>query len=42
VEQAKLGLPHLEDRDKLQAGYEALIEKLAPLVKQGVAAAIYK
>ena len=30
-----------EDRAKLQAGYEALIEKLAPLVQAGLAAAIY-
>jgi beta-galactosidase/beta-glucuronidase len=29
------------DRDELQAGYEALMEKLEPLVKQGLAAAIY-
>ena len=42
VEQAQLGIPQtFEDRAKLQAGYEALIEKLEPLVKQGLAAAIY-
>ncbi|HKA01793.1 MAG TPA: glycoside hydrolase family 2 TIM barrel-domain containing protein [Candidatus Solibacter sp.] len=35
------GYRTFEDRDKLQAGYEALIEKLAPLVKQGLGAAIY-
>jgi beta-galactosidase/beta-glucuronidase len=35
------GYRTFEDRAKLQAGYEALIEKLAPLVKQGLAAAIY-
>ena len=35
------GYRTFEDRDKLQAGYEGLIEKLEPLVKQGLAAAIY-
>lgn len=30
-----------EDRARLQAGYEGLIEKLEPLVKQGLAAAVY-
>jgi beta-galactosidase/beta-glucuronidase len=35
------GYRTFEDRAKLQAGYEALIEKLAPMVKQGLAAAIY-
>ena len=35
------GYRTFEDRAKLQTGYEALIEKLAPLVKQGLAAAIY-
>jgi beta-galactosidase/beta-glucuronidase len=35
------GYRTFEDRAKLQAAYEALIEKLAPLVKQGLAAAIY-
>jgi beta-galactosidase/beta-glucuronidase len=35
------GYRTFEDRAKLQAGYEALIEKLAPLVKQGLAAAVY-
>jgi beta-galactosidase/beta-glucuronidase len=35
------GYRTFEDRAKLQAGYEALIEKLAPLVKEGLAAAIY-
>jgi hypothetical protein len=35
------GYRTFEDRAKLQAGYEALMEKLAPLVKQGLAAAIY-
>jgi len=29
------------DRPQLQAGYESLIDKLAPLVSQGLAAAIY-
>ena len=35
------GYKTFEDRDKLEAGYEGLIEKLEPLVKQGLAAAIY-
>src|SRR5262249_6897443 len=35
------GYRTFEDRGKLQAGYEALIEKLEPLVKQGLAAAVY-
>jgi len=35
------GYRTFDDRDKLQAGYEALIEKLEPLVKQGLAAAVY-
>lgn len=35
------GYRTFEDRAKLQAGYEALIEKLEPLVRQGLAAAIY-
>jgi hypothetical protein len=35
------GYRTFEDRDKLQAGYEGLIEKLAPLVKEGLAAAVY-
>jgi hypothetical protein len=35
------GYRTFEDRAKLQAGYEALIEKLAPLVKQGLGAAVY-
>ena len=35
------GYRTFEDRAKLQAGYEALIEKLEPLVKQGLAAAVY-
>lgn len=35
------GYRTFEDRAQLQAAYEALIEKLAPLVKQGLAAAIY-
>jgi hypothetical protein len=35
------GYRTFEDRYKLQAGYEALIEKLGPLVKQGLAAAVY-
>ncbi len=35
------GYRTFEDTAKLQAGYEALIEKLEPLVKQGLAAAVY-
>jgi beta-galactosidase/beta-glucuronidase len=35
------GYRTFEDRAKLQAAYEALIDKLAPLVKDGLAAAIY-
>jgi beta-galactosidase/beta-glucuronidase len=35
------GYRTFEDREKLQTGYEGLIEKLEPLVKQGLAAAIY-
>ena len=35
------GYRTFEDRAKLQAGYEELMEKLEPLVKQGLAAAIY-
>jgi beta-galactosidase/beta-glucuronidase len=35
------GYRTFEDRAKLQAGYEALIEKLAPLVQAGLAAAVY-
>jgi beta-galactosidase/beta-glucuronidase len=35
------GYRTFEDRAKLQAGYEDLIQKLEPLVKQGLAAAIY-
>jgi hypothetical protein len=35
------GYKTFEDRATLQAGYEGLIEKLEPLVKQGLAAAIY-
>ncbi len=35
------GYRTFDDRAKLQAAYEALIGKLAPLVKQGLAAAIY-
>ena len=35
------GYRTFEDRAKLQTGYEGLIEKLEPLVKQGLAAAIY-
>ena len=35
------GYRTFEDRAKLQAGYEALIDKLEPLVKQGLSAAIY-
>jgi hypothetical protein len=35
------GYRTFEDLPKLQAGYEGLIEKLEPLVKQGLAAAIY-
>jgi hypothetical protein len=35
------GYKTFEDRVQLQAAYEGLIEKLAPLVKQGLAAAIY-
>jgi beta-galactosidase/beta-glucuronidase len=35
------GYRTFEDRAKLQAGYEDLMAKLEPLVKQGLAAAIY-
>ena len=35
------GYRTFEDLPKLQAGYEGLIEKLEPLVKRGLAAAIY-
>jgi beta-galactosidase/beta-glucuronidase len=35
------GYKTFEDRAQLQAAYEGLIEKLAPLVKEGLAAAIY-
>jgi len=35
------GYRTFEDRAKLQAAYEGLIEKLEPLVKRGLAAAIY-
>jgi beta-galactosidase/beta-glucuronidase len=35
------GYRTFEDQAKLQTGYEGLIEKLAPLVRQGLAAAIY-
>jgi hypothetical protein len=35
------GYKTFEDRAALEAGYEGLVEKLAPLVKQGLAAAIY-
>jgi beta-galactosidase/beta-glucuronidase len=35
------GYRSFQDRAALQAGYEALIEKLEPLVKQGLAAAVY-
>jgi hypothetical protein len=35
------GYVGFEDRAKLQAGYEELMQKLEPLVKQGLAAAIY-
>lgn len=35
------GYRTFEDRAKLQAGYEDLMQKLEPLVKQGLAAAIY-
>ena len=35
------GYRTFDERAKLQAAYEGLIEKLAPLVKQGLAAAIY-
>jgi beta-galactosidase/beta-glucuronidase len=35
------GYRTFDDRAKLQTAYEGLIEKLAPLVKQGLAAAIY-
>ena len=35
------GYRSFEDRTKLQAGYEDLMQKLEPLVKQGLAAAIY-
>ena len=35
------GYRSFEDRTKLQAGYEDLMQKLEPLVKQGLAAAVY-
>jgi len=35
------GYRTFDDRGKLQAAYDGLIEKLEPLVKQGLAAAIY-
>jgi len=35
------GYRTFEDREKLQEGYTALIEKLEPLVRQGLAAAVY-
>jgi beta-galactosidase/beta-glucuronidase len=35
------GYRTFDDRAKLQTGYEGLIEKLEPLVKKGLAAAIY-
>jgi beta-galactosidase/beta-glucuronidase len=35
------GYRTFEDRAKLQAGYEDLMQKLEPLVKQGLAAAVY-
>jgi hypothetical protein len=35
------GYQQFEDLSKLQAGYEGLIAKLEPLVKGGLAAAIY-
>jgi hypothetical protein len=35
------GYKTFEDRAALQAAYEGLIEKLAPLVKNGLSAAIY-
>ncbi len=35
------GYRTFEDREKLQTAYEGLMEKLEPLVKQGLAAAIY-
>jgi len=35
------GYRTFDDRAKLQAAYEALIEKLEPLVRQGLAAAVY-
>jgi hypothetical protein len=35
------GYRTLDDQAKLQTAYEGLIEKLGPLVKQGLAAAIY-
>jgi hypothetical protein len=35
------GYRTFQDRAALQAAYEGLIEKLAPLVKQGLAAAVY-
>jgi beta-galactosidase/beta-glucuronidase len=35
------GYRTFEDRTKLQAGYEDLMQKLEPLVRQGLAAAIY-
>jgi beta-galactosidase/beta-glucuronidase len=35
------GYRTFEDRARLQAGYEGLIEKLEPLVKHGLAAAVY-
>ena len=42
VGQAQLGLPHVRrPRRSCRRRYEGLIEKLEPLVKQGLAAAIY-
>jgi hypothetical protein len=35
------GYRTFEDRTKLQAGYDDLMQKLEPLVQQGLAAAIY-
>ncbi len=35
------GYRSFDDRAKLQSAYEALIQKLEPLVKQGLAAAVY-
>ena len=35
------GYRTFEDLPKLQAGYEDLMQKLEPLVKQGLAAAVY-